>query len=325
MATPLVRLQLLRKTAGSRSDVADFRSAGILATAPGGHGTEFAKYPNMPTVADASAAEAFVAARKVEGSDYLKIVLNGVRAVRRGMPTLAPPTAKALIDAGHARGMLVVAHIESTDDARTVVERGVDGLAHLWRDRGAEPELAALIATRHVFVVPTLSVPDSYLNGTGAALSADQRLRPYLSESALSRLVAAPSQGSAGLVPPIDQFLAAVRSLAASGVKLVAGTDAGATNMEWRHGVALHRELELYVQAGLTPVKALQAATGNAADAFKLTDRGRIAQGRRADLLLIRGDPTTDITATRDILRVWKAGVELSRPPQRPARSHNGR
>ena len=57
----------------------------------------------------------------------------------------------------------------------------------------------------------------------------------------------------------------------------------------------------------------MKAATSATAKAFRLTDRGRIAPGLRADLLLVEGDPTVDITATRNIVAVWKAGVEFNR------------
>ena len=74
-----------------------------------------------------------------------------------------------------------------------------------------------------------------------------------------------------------------------------------------------HRELELLVKAGLTPSEALAAATANVADALRLSDREGSSLGRRADLLLVRGDPTVDITATREISRVWRSGVEFDR------------
>ena len=79
------------------------------------------------------------------------------------------------------------------------------------------------------------------------------------------------------------------------------------------HGLSLHRELELLVCSGLTPLEALVAATSEPARAFGFHDRGRIAVGKRADLLLINGDPTVNITATRDIVGVWKLGVRYSR------------
>jgi imidazolonepropionase-like amidohydrolase len=71
--------------------------------------------------------------------------------------------------------------------------------------------------------------------------------------------------------------------------------------------------LELLVLSGLTPLEALASATSEPARAFGFHDRGRIAVGTRADLVLINGDPTVNITATRDIVGVWKLGVRYSR------------
>jgi len=75
------------------------------------------------------------------------------------------------------------------------------------------------------------------------------------------------------------------------------------------YGATLHGELELLVQAGLTPTQALAAATSAPAAAFRLTDRGLIRPGARADLMLVEGDPTTDIRNTRNVVAVWKRGV----------------
>src|SRR4051812_49319962 len=79
----------------------------------------------------------------------------------------------------------------------------------------------------------------------------------------------------------------------------------------------MHRELELLVKAGLTPVEALRAATSVPARTFSLSNRGRIAPGLRGDLVLVTGDPTSDIVATRDIAGVWKRGVEIRRDAYR--------
>jgi hypothetical protein len=102
-----------------------------------------------------------------------------------------------------------------------------------------------------------------------------------------------------------------VTQLHAAGVPLLAGTDA--PNPGTAHGVSLHRELELLVAAGLSPVEALAAATSVPARTFRLRDRGRIAQGLRADLVLVDGDPTSEIKRTRAIAGVWKAGVRVDR------------
>jgi imidazolonepropionase-like amidohydrolase len=98
------------------------------------------------------------------------------------------------------------------------------------------------------------------------------------------------------------------------------GTDAAMANDTVQHsnptvhGVSVHRELELLVtDIGLSPLQALAAATTNPAEGFRLTDRGRIEVGRKADLVLVRGNPMVNITATRDVLRVWRSGVELMR------------
>jgi imidazolonepropionase-like amidohydrolase len=70
----------------------------------------------------------------------------------------------------------------------------------------------------------------------------------------------------------------------------------------------------LLTEAGFSPEEALAAATSIPARQFGLADRGRIAPGRRADLLLVHGDPTTDITATSAIAGVWRRGLRLDRP-----------
>jgi imidazolonepropionase-like amidohydrolase len=103
----------------------------------------------------------------------------------------------------------------------------------------------------------------------------------------------------------------AIRAMAARGVPVLAGTDSPAPGATY--GASLHGEMELLVRAGLTPTQALMAATSAPARAFGLDDRGRIAPGLRADLLLVEGDPTADILHTRRIVKIWKRGVEAKR------------
>jgi len=78
-------------------------------------------------------------------------------------------------------------------------------------------------------------------------------------------------------------------------------------------GISLHGELEYLVKAGLTAQQALAAATSVPASTFHLINRGRIAPGFRADLVLVNGDPTADVTATHDIVEVWKGGTRVDR------------
>lgn len=296
----------LRRASRERSDVAGFFSAGILATAPGGHGTEYGV--ELPTVEGPEEAAAFVEDRVTGGADYLKVVLNGMRAAQ-GIPTLDPETVRALVEAGKDHGLVVVAHIETPDDVRTAVEAGVDGLAHVWRTPGIPAGLVELIASREVFVIATLSVPDGFIEGSSRVeLSEDPAVRPHLEDEVAARY------GRRGEGPQLrdsSSFLEVVDALHSAGVRILAGSDVPSANVI--HGVGLLRELELMVQAGLTPSEALSGATASTADAFGLTDRGRIQPGLRADLVLVEGDPTTDLTALRHIRRIWRGGVELDR------------
>jgi imidazolonepropionase-like amidohydrolase len=100
-----------------------------------------------------------------------------------------------------------------------------------------------------------------------------------------------------------------------AGIPVLAGTDANSAPgapAQVPHGSSMHRELELLVDAGLSTVDALRAATVLPAKYFGLDDRGAIAPGRRADLLLVDGDPLAGITATRNVQGVWCGGVEAS-------------
>jgi imidazolonepropionase-like amidohydrolase len=103
----------------------------------------------------------------------------------------------------------------------------------------------------------------------------------------------------------------ALRQLAKAGVPLLTGTDSPSPGSTY--GASVHGELELLVGAGLTPLQALAAATSAPARAFRLADRGRIAPGLRADLVLVDGDPTSDVRAARRIVAVWKKGVRVAR------------
>ena len=107
-----------------------------------------------------------------------------------------------------------------------------------------------------------------------------------------------------------DHARAAVTAMT-RGVRILAGTDANTLKIApVAYGESLHTELQLLVEAGMSPVEALRAATSETAEVFGLVDRGVIQVGKRADLVLVGGDPTEDITATTKVLRVWVNGVE---------------
>jgi imidazolonepropionase-like amidohydrolase len=104
-----------------------------------------------------------------------------------------------------------------------------------------------------------------------------------------------------------------LKALYDAGVKIGFGTDAGATPLRIP-GFAEHRELALMVDAGLTPLQAIHIATQNAAQLLGLDDRGVLANGKRADFVVLDKDPSNDIEATTKIDAVWQRGRQVSGP-----------
>jgi imidazolonepropionase-like amidohydrolase len=283
---------------------ADLFSAGTLVTAPGGHGTQFGIA--IPTITKPEEAQAFVDARIAEGSDFIKIVMEG----GYGFKPLDPATAKAVIDAAHKRGKMAVVHIGNEKDARAMLEAGADGLVHLFPAGSADAEgLARLARAKGAFVIPTFAVLESMAAYRGDDLLANPGLAALLDKDAQAPLKARYGNESkpALLVAPKMVTAAMVKA----GVPVLAGTDAG--NPGTQYGISMHRELAALVEAGMSPSQALAAATSAPAKVFKLGQRGRIAKGYKADLLLVDGNPTADILATRRIVEVWKDGESASK------------
>lgn len=303
------------RDAAARTDEADVLSAGAAVTAPGGHGTQYGMaVPSLPADGDAAA---FVRERIAEGSDYIKIIIEDFSAHSdtRRLPTLSQDQVRTAIRAAQVGDRLALVHVSRLRDGTFALEAGADGLVHIF----GEPADAAFVRAAKRgkgFVIPTLSVLASMAqDDSGRALAADARVAPWLTIEQSSTL----GTTFPGAAKPqvLADALGNVRALHEAGVDVLAGTDAG--NPGTAHGAGMHGELALLVRAGLTPAEALRAATALPAKRFALTDRGRIATGLRADLLLVDGDPTTEITATRAIAGVWKNGYAIARPKQAQA------
>ncbi len=292
-------------------DVADVRSAGVGATAPGGHPTQMGGGP-IPTLSSPAEAQAFVDARIAEGSDYIKIIRDDLSWMRPGgVPTLDSATIAALTSAAHARGKLAVVHIATERDARMVLGAGADGLAHIFVADTASRDFGAFVASHHAFVIATLvTIYGTCGRSNGPSILADTNLAPYVSGQWRRMLSMTWPAGKTTCNGTDD----AMRQLAQARVPILAGTDAPIPGTAY--GASLHGELALLVQDGLTPEMALAAATSVPARIFHLTDRGTIRPGMRADLVLVDGDPTRDILATRRIVAVWKRGVRVERARQ---------
>ncbi|MFE6365701.1 amidohydrolase family protein [Streptomyces sp. NPDC057806] len=257
-----------------RPGLTDIRSAGTPAVAPGSPQSHLPIFPADAILTGPEQAVTFVRNRITEGSDYIKIIVDE--------PGLSPETVRALTVAAHQRGRLVMAHATTAAMVDRALTAGADMIHHVPLDTPLPGTLAARFASGGRVAVPTLTM----------------------------------MEGFAGLGIPGMDYAAAEGSVAAlhrAGARILAGTDANRTPgipVQPAHGLSLHHELDLLVQAGLAPVEALRAATSLPAQSFGLRDRGFIRPGYRADLVLIDGDPLADIGATRDIRRVWVGGVE---------------
>lgn len=270
-----------------RTGLADIRGSGNPASAPGGMQTTKMGFPPSSAVTGPADAGRFVADRVLEGVDYIKVIVEDPRQI--GSAALDVVTIAALVEAAHKASLKVIAHISVLAALMTAADAGVDIITHAPLDAGVDENLALSLAQRGIVSVPTLTM-----------MRAVARRAEHM-----------PTHGAA-----IDYAHArsTVSALHRAGIKILAGTDsniAPASPAQIQHGESFHDELRLLVEAGLTPVEALRSATVVPAEVFGFTDRGVIAAGRRADLLLIEGDPTQNIAATRAIRGVWVAGVKV--------------
>jgi imidazolonepropionase-like amidohydrolase len=274
--------------------------------------------PPFPTLAEPTQAEAFIDTRLREGSDYIKILIDDGSTTGTPLPKLSEETITALVDHAHARNRLTIAHTLNAADAATAARAGIDVLGHLFVDQ-LDPDLPHLLTEQDTAVIPTLAVLDGLFGRPhGAELLADHRIEPFLDTTSRQLLGFGPIPLAPEARHNLDVPRHTLNQLRDAGVTILAGSDA--SNPDTAHGATLHLELELLVNAGLTPIAALTAATSAPADRFTLHDRGRIAPGLRADLLLVDGDPTSNITNTRDITTIWRNGQRIERAAQlRPA------
>jgi imidazolonepropionase-like amidohydrolase len=212
------------------------------------------------------------------GADVIKCATTGGASSRAGHgpsdPAFNLDEMRALVDEAHAQGRKVMCHALGGSGLRLALEAGVDSIEHgCYLDE--DPELIPMMAERGTFLVPTLTV---YV---------------YHSESKAPHV-----RGRARALR--EHHLNTIRRAMAAGVKVVAGTDAGG------HGHPPNAmEIEYLVAAGLTPMQAIQAATGWAAECLGLEHQiGAIEKGWRADLVVVDGDPLADVRVLQSPERI---------------------
>jgi imidazolonepropionase-like amidohydrolase len=259
---------------------------------PSGHECVVADDPALP----AGVANGIGEVRRVvrtmirAGADVIKCATTGGASSRAGHgpsdPAFNLDEMRALVDESHAQGRKVMCHALGGSGLRLAIEAGVDSIEHgCYLDE--DPELIPMMAERGIVLTPTLLVYEYHRESKA----------PHVRERARALQ---------------EHHRESIRRALAAGVRVVAGTDAGGHGHPPNAG-----ELPLLVAAGLTPMQAIQAATGWAADCVGLErEVGTLEKGKRADLIAVAGDPLADIGVLTDASRirlVLKDGVVAAR------------
>ena len=284
--------------------------------------------PGLPAAADqiyrpATAAQARkdVDELAAHHADMVKIWVDKGHG---SMPEMTPEIYKAVIDEAHKQKLRVAAHEYALEDAKQLVADDVDVLAHSVRDQVVDDAFVQAMKQHKVWYVPTFTVDESFFVYTEHPAFMQTK---FFQQAAGPKLMAKfDAPGYAQKVnqdPQTEQhrkdFAVGqqnLKKLFEAGVSVGFGTDSGALPGRIP-GFAEHRELELMVRAGLTPLQAITAATGSNAKLLHLSDRGTIAVGKRADLLILDADPSVDIRNTEKIFAVYHDGRDVADLPGR--------
>ncbi|KAI0168593.1 hydrolase [Pestalotiopsis sp. NC0098] len=220
----------------------------------------------------------FVADRVRDDVDYIKIIAD--------LPGIEQEYLDKIQAEARSKGKMTVAHTAQYEAFVRGLHAGFDILTHSPMDKPLDKQLIDKMVSQGTVAVPTLT----------------------MSENISNSWVMWCIRGKQEFQNALDSVAAMHRA----GVPILAGTDANNTPvLAVPAGRTLHYELELLVRAGLSPLETLRAATSGPAKYFCLDDRGQVQPGLRADLVLVEGNPTEDIAATRKIRRVWSEGEEV--------------
>jgi imidazolonepropionase-like amidohydrolase len=259
-------------------------------------------------------ARAAVDAQAARHPTLIKIWVDDMHGT---LPVKMPASiSSAIIDEAHRKGLRVAAHVYYLDDAKRLVAEGVDVLAHGVRDRPVDDELIAAMKARGVWYIPTLDLDEaSFIYAEHPAWMQEgffqnalsPELRAQFADPLWRQSVLAKSHEVEVSKAALAMNERNLKTLATAGVRIGFGTDSGAMPVRIP-GFAEHRELKLMVDSGLSPIMALHYATQNAAELLGLKDRGLIAPGKLADLLVVDGNPALRIEDADRIAAVWHRG-----------------
>ncbi|SRR6266404_717256 len=300
--------------------VRDAQHAGTVGGArmyTGGHGfLEYTgkAYPNDSRYRPQTADEARADVRELatHHPDYIKMWVDD--GLGRGTK-MQPAVYQAIIDEGHKQHIRVFAHEFYLGDAKALLAAGLDGFAHSIRDQPVDDDLIKTMKAKGTFLIPTL-VRDEVLFAYADNLPwlNDPFFLAGLEPGALAMIRSPENIEKGSKDPDIAKYRAGLqmakknlKTLSDAGVKIAFGTDSGIPTRF--PGYFEHRELQLMVEAGLTPMQAIVAATGTNADILGGAKQfGTLQAGRRADFMVLDANPLDDIHNTEKLSAVWQAG-----------------
>ena len=234
----------------------------------------------------------------------------------RTVKKLEPVLYRAIIDEAHKHGARVVAHVYYLADAKDLARAGVNAFAHLVRDKELDDEAVALIKQHEIFIMPNLGLAEMRTHSLVPAWLGDPLFRTVTPAAIVDRMRASYLERTQeSLAPGQKTYHIMQRNLArlnAAGAIIGFGADSGAVP-DYFHAFNTHRELQLMVEAGMTPMQVLTAVTATSAQFLKLADHGTLEQNKAADFLVLDADPLSDIANTRKISRVYFRGEEVNR------------
>ncbi len=235
---------------------------------------------------------------------------------------IKPDVYRAIVSEAHKHGIRVAAHLFYLEDAHLLLDAGVDIFAHSIRDKEVDKALIERMKEKGIIYIPTLT-RDAYefFYGTERPWMNDPffqaSLEPGVLEMISSNEYKKRILNNPRLQENKDAFNMALKNLKKlhdAGVMVALGTDSGAQPVR-AQGFSEHLELQLMVEAGLTPLQAITVATRNACLALKLSDQGMLLPGMRADFVVLNSNPSEGIKSTQSIHSVWKNGVQVSSGP----------
>jgi imidazolonepropionase-like amidohydrolase len=270
-----------------------------------------------PEVVTPEQARAKVDQTVAAGADYIKLWVDGGFGTRA---KLTPEFCTAVLEQARKHGKLTFGHIYELADAKMLVEQGLNVLAHNIRDREVDSDFIAILKQRNVTLIPTL-VRDELLFAYGDAPTwiDDPFFLKFVPPERLALLKTKIRTEQAQhpqrhlIKAGFEMNRINLKKLSDGGVRIALGTDSGgAADRFFIQGYSEHREMELMVQSGLTPMQVIQSFSKGAAEALGIDkDFGTLAKGKTADLLVLERNPLDNIANMRTIQTIYLGGKKF--------------